>query len=63
MENNFQSKKKGENKNNYKLATMGTKIGKTAQKMNVSQKSVRLAQEKILKIRQSNDGQNERIFL
>ena len=63
MENNFQSEKKDENENNYKLATMGTKIGKTAQKMNVSQKSVRLAQEKILKIRQSNDGQNERIFL
>lgn len=63
MENYFQSEKKSENKNNYKLATMGTKIGKTAQKMNVSQKSVRLAQEKILKIRQSNDGQNERIFL
>lgn len=63
MENNFQSEKKDENNNNYKLATMGTKIGKNAQKMNVSQKSVRLAQEKILKISQSNDGQNERIFL
>ena len=63
MENNFQSEKKDENKNNYKLATTRTTIRNIAQKMNVSPNSVRLAQEKILKIRQSNDGQNERIFL
>ena len=63
LENNFQGGTDAKNKNNYKIATTGTKTRKTAQKVDVSQKTVRLAQEKDLKIGQPNDGQNERIFL
>ena len=63
LENNFQSETDMKNKNNYKIDTTGIKTRKTAQKVDVSQKTVRLAQEKDLKIGQPNDGQNERIFL
>ena len=58
------SKQKNESKrNDYKIKTKREKTEQNTQKLHVSQKTIRIAQENKLKIGDTADGQNENYFL